>query len=563
MAPGLPAGRALVRGQTIAVADVAECPEQDRAALRRARAPASCVPLPKARPSGRRFVLGETAPREWTPGEVALVEDAAKRAWVIVERARAEQALRAQEAEEREIAIGLQRALLPERLVALPELSFAALYEAGSDVLEVGGDWYDAFQLPSGRVALTVGRRGRPRSRRGRGDGTAAHGARGARTARERARRAAGAARRLPRTVARRPTSRPSATRCSTRPAASSSSPPQVTRRCSLVSPTGETRLLDDAQSPPLDGGDGRDRRQASVVLEPGSLLVLYSDGLVERRGEPLRAGLERLARGRQRPRRRSDRAGLRPARGRARRRVVACGRRRRARGAPDGGRASISSFRRAPRSCASCARRCARWLAERGVDSRAQNALLLAVGEACANAIEHAYRDRDAGEVSVDITEGADHALRVVVRDSGTFDATATSEDRGRGTDIMRALTTDFARDSTDGGNDSTIPPSRGEPDAGMNDQLVQVRRGARHGLRGRPRLRRDRPLERRAAASSGSTPRSKAARGSSSTWRRSSTSTARGCGCSAASRTGWPSATRSSRWSRRPAAWRATCWS
>ena len=37
------------------------------------------------------------------------------------------------------------------------DIALAALYEAGSDVLEVGGDWYDAFELPDGRIALTVG----------------------------------------------------------------------------------------------------------------------------------------------------------------------------------------------------------------------------------------------------------------------------------------------------------------------------------------------------------------------------------------------------------------------
>ena len=75
----------------------------------------------------------------------------------IHERTLADEALRAREAEERQIAIELQRALLPDFLVSSPRLALAAHYEAGSDALEVGGDWYDAFQLPDGRIGLTVG----------------------------------------------------------------------------------------------------------------------------------------------------------------------------------------------------------------------------------------------------------------------------------------------------------------------------------------------------------------------------------------------------------------------
>ena len=75
----------------------------------------------------------------------------------ITDRARAEEALRAREAEEREIAIGLQRALLPGTLVVPAGVSVAARYEAASAALEVGGDWYDVFPLADGRVALTVG----------------------------------------------------------------------------------------------------------------------------------------------------------------------------------------------------------------------------------------------------------------------------------------------------------------------------------------------------------------------------------------------------------------------
>src|SRR6202044_762445 len=75
----------------------------------------------------------------------------------VTERTRAEEALRAREAEEREIAVGLQRALLPGTLVVPAGVSVAARYEAASEALEVGGDWYDVFPLRDGRVALTVG----------------------------------------------------------------------------------------------------------------------------------------------------------------------------------------------------------------------------------------------------------------------------------------------------------------------------------------------------------------------------------------------------------------------
>ena len=57
----------------------------------------------------------------------------------ITERTRAEEALRAREAEEREIALALQRSLLPERLDMPARVACIARYEAGSDLLEVGG----------------------------------------------------------------------------------------------------------------------------------------------------------------------------------------------------------------------------------------------------------------------------------------------------------------------------------------------------------------------------------------------------------------------------------------
>ena len=106
----------------------------------------------------------------------------------ITDRVAAEAALLALEAEEREIALGLQRALLPTRVVDRPGIALAALYEAGSDVLEVGGDWFDAFELPDGRIAVTVGDVVGHGLRCCRCDGTGTNGTRGSRRSCPRAR---------------------------------------------------------------------------------------------------------------------------------------------------------------------------------------------------------------------------------------------------------------------------------------------------------------------------------------------------------------------------------------
>ncbi len=59
--------------------------------------------------------------------------------------------------QEHSIALTLQQALLPERLPEPPGLSLAARYIASSDQASVGGDFYDAFELPDGRLAVVVG----------------------------------------------------------------------------------------------------------------------------------------------------------------------------------------------------------------------------------------------------------------------------------------------------------------------------------------------------------------------------------------------------------------------
>jgi Stage II sporulation protein E (SpoIIE) len=60
-------------------------------------------------------------------------------------------------AEQRGIAQTLQHALLPRSLPQFPGLQISARYEAGAEGVEIGGDWYDVIELGDGRLLLVVG----------------------------------------------------------------------------------------------------------------------------------------------------------------------------------------------------------------------------------------------------------------------------------------------------------------------------------------------------------------------------------------------------------------------
>ena len=59
--------------------------------------------------------------------------------------------------QEHDVAVALQRSLLPEELPALDGVELAGRYNAGGVGLEIGGDWYDAVLRPDGILHLTVG----------------------------------------------------------------------------------------------------------------------------------------------------------------------------------------------------------------------------------------------------------------------------------------------------------------------------------------------------------------------------------------------------------------------
>ena len=76
------------------------------------------------------------------------------------ERAARERALaesRSQLAREHASVVALQAAILPRELPPVHGADLAAAYVAGADNLDVGGDWFDAFALPDGAVAIAIG----------------------------------------------------------------------------------------------------------------------------------------------------------------------------------------------------------------------------------------------------------------------------------------------------------------------------------------------------------------------------------------------------------------------
>jgi PAS domain S-box-containing protein len=96
------------------------------------------------------LVLARTSGRAYDADDVGLVREFARRAALSLEHARLYE-------RERTTADALQRAMLPAQLPLLPGVRFSASYSAASESQRVGGDFYDAFELPDGRVALTIG----------------------------------------------------------------------------------------------------------------------------------------------------------------------------------------------------------------------------------------------------------------------------------------------------------------------------------------------------------------------------------------------------------------------
>jgi serine phosphatase RsbU (regulator of sigma subunit)/integral membrane sensor domain MASE1 len=225
-----------------------------------------------------------------TATSLLLAAEAGERDSAVRERVRADEERRY----EHDVAVSLQRALLPERLVEHPLVALAALYRPSDERLEVGGDWYETLALPGDRVGVAVG-------------DVVGHGLEAAAAMGQLRTAVAALAPDCASPVdlleqldqfAQKSEAMAYSTACfaALDPAtgavtyASAGHPPIL-----LIDARGACRYLSGGLSWPLCALHGVREPPGRVVLEPGATLVMYSDGLIERRGEPIDRGLDRL----------------------------------------------------------------------------------------------------------------------------------------------------------------------------------------------------------------------------------------------------------------------------
>jgi PAS domain S-box-containing protein len=109
------------------------------------------VPLTyRGRIVGQVDVVMAGSGRAFTPADMPLFEELARRISPAIGNAEAYE-------RERRVARTFQDAALEPALPAIPGLRFDAIYEAAHADATIGGDWYDAFRLPDGRVVLSIG----------------------------------------------------------------------------------------------------------------------------------------------------------------------------------------------------------------------------------------------------------------------------------------------------------------------------------------------------------------------------------------------------------------------
>ena len=406
------------------------------------------VPLP-----GARAVQGVLALRPRTgagadPLDPELLLSVGQQAGLALDRA----ILHEQSAS---VAHELQHALLAVDPPVDTRFAVATTYRAGIEMLEVGGDWYDVFLAEEGLLTVVVGDVV--------GRGLAAASAMGQLRSATRAVSDAGSSpaavlQRLDRFVEQVPAAAFATVVHAQLDLATglvrlacAGHPPPV-----LVPRSAPPQLVWGGRSTPLGAFVVPERRtDTTVQLAPGDRLLLYTDGLVERRDSGLDERLELLEVVS------ADLvdAPLDDAVSRLVARLLVDERHR------DDVCVLLLEWagpvfeRRLPadlRTLAEVRHDLRRWLADRGLDHRMSDDVVLATSEALANAAEHGSGGRSSERVhlQVRVEQDRERGSEVVVRvtDAGRWQPGTSTAERGRGLTIARGLVDDVVVETGDG---------------------------------------------------------------------------------------------------------------
>jgi PAS domain S-box-containing protein len=281
--PLLARNRAEVRSQVLYT------PSQPEAVLARGVHTTIAFPL-----AARGVTLGVAAlaraeqPEPYDQADMRLISDLAARAAVHIDNARLY-------TREHNAAVTLQRSLLPRDIPPVPGLDIAHRYQPASRAAQAGGDWFDVIALDSGQVALVVG-------------DVTGHGIHAAALMGQ-LRTTTAALARLgcpPAQIMAQLGGVVAAHGAEVGATCLYAMYDPATRRCRLTSaghlppalrrPAGAVEFLDLPAGVMLGAGQSG-YPAADVDLPAGSVLALYTDGLIEQPGRDIGVGLSRLAR--------------------------------------------------------------------------------------------------------------------------------------------------------------------------------------------------------------------------------------------------------------------------
>jgi serine phosphatase RsbU (regulator of sigma subunit)/anti-sigma regulatory factor (Ser/Thr protein kinase) len=394
---------------------------------------------------GRRLGVIQVADKQeadFTQDDESILLQLAQMASVALENARLYE-------HERDIAISLQRALLPARLPEISGVTHAARYVAGGAGVEVGGDWYALIPRPGGGVGIAIG------DVVGRGVRAASIMGQLRIALRAYALEFAEPSvvlRRLARFAQTLPEDQ--MTTCvyvaidvdkGTIRFANAGHPPPL-----VLTPDGRVEYLEGARSMPLGVTADPEYEDSSAELEPGSTVLLYTDGLVERRGESIDVGLERLraavAEAPRDPEELCDRLlGMLVEADLADDVALLA-----VRALPQDVDPLDLTLPADPATLADLRKTLRDWLDRAGADEEESRDIVLATVEAAANAVEHAYGPGDAQfEFEAHAVDGE---IIVTVQDYGSW-RNESDPHRGRGLGVMRAAMDDVEVNSESDG--------------------------------------------------------------------------------------------------------------